>query len=71
VVGETVVIIIEDVGAAVGETEVGEELGDLVAVGEDVGAAVAVGEDIGAVVGETLVVEDVGAAVRGGDGGRC
>jgi hypothetical protein len=29
----------------VGETEVGEELGDLVAVGEDVvGAAVAVGE---------------------------
>jgi hypothetical protein len=53
VVGETVVIIIEDVGAAVGETEVGEELGDLVAVGEDVG------------VGETEVGADAGRSDSG------
>jgi hypothetical protein len=49
------------VGAAVGETEVGEELGDLVVAER---SAVAVrDEDIGAVVGVKVVGEDVGAAV--------
>jgi hypothetical protein len=68
------VVVGEDVGAFVGETVVGEAVGEVV-VGEDVGAfvgatvvggavgEVVVGEDVGAIVGETVVGEAVGEVV--------